>query len=272
MSRLGLEDRADNVALARGVGWPDTEGDWNAIHAGAYVVGVRIEGGLVGQGALGVYGRAGTIAKMIVAPRFQRQGVGKAILASLMDEAERRGVGILGLVATPLGRPLYVRAGFVPVGDVIGLAGIPDVASLDDSTGSMGPFEELLRFDERCLGCSRQGMLRVRFREATLSASVRSSEGRLCGYALATAQGEHTVVGPVIAETLENAQALVGSILCRVPGPVRIDVPGGNHSFLAWLGHLGLREQKNRPEMARGGDRLPWQVPERFALAAQAWG
>lgn len=115
-------------------------------------------------------------------------------------------------------------------------------------------------------------MLWARFREATLSSAVRNSDGRLCGYVLATAQGEHTVVGPVIAETLEHAQILVASILCRASGPVKIDVPGGNDPFLAWLGRLGLREQKNRPEMARGGDRLPWQVSERFALAAQAWG
>jgi len=103
--RLGLDDRARNVALARDVGWPDTEGDWSAVHAGARVVGVWDGERLVGQGALGLYGRAGTVAKMIVAPSFQRRGVGKAILASLIAEAERRGIGILGLVATPLGRP-----------------------------------------------------------------------------------------------------------------------------------------------------------------------
>jgi GNAT superfamily N-acetyltransferase len=272
IARLGLDDRANNVALARDVGWPDTEGDWNAVHAGALVVGVWAGERLVGQGALGHYGRAGTIAKMIVAPRFQRRGVGRAILASLIAEAECRGIGILGLVATPLGRPLYDRAGFLPVGDVIGLVGIPDAASLVDSAGPIVQFEEMLRIDERYLGCSREGMLRARFREAILSSAVTGSDGTLCGYALATAQGEHTVVGPVIAETLEIAQALVGSILCRARGPVRIDVPGGSGPFLAWLGHLGLREQKNRPEMARGADRLPWQVSERFALAAQAWG
>jgi hypothetical protein len=27
-----------------------------------------------------------------------------------------------------------------------------------------------------------------------------------------------------------------------------------------------------RAEMARGAERLQWQVPERFALIAQAWG
>jgi len=80
VASLSLDDRADNVSLARDVGWPDTEGDWNVIHAGAHVVGVRVGGRLVGQGALGLYGRVGT--------------------------------------TTPLGRPLYHRAGFLPAGDV----------------------------------------------------------------------------------------------------------------------------------------------------------
>jgi hypothetical protein len=60
VTRLTIDDIGDNLALAREVGWPDTESDWSVIHRGAIVVGVRAEGSLVGQGALGVYGQAGT--------------------------------------------------------------------------------------------------------------------------------------------------------------------------------------------------------------------
>jgi hypothetical protein len=35
---------------------------------------------------------------------------------------------------------------------------------------------------------------------------------------------------------------------------------------------LGLREMSVRVEMAFRTVRAPWQVPERFALASQAWG
>jgi hypothetical protein len=54
-------------------------------------------------------------------------------------------------------------------------------------------------------------------------------------------------------------------------GPLRIDVPVEQVAFREWFYAQGLREQKRRLEMARGCDRLPWQVPQRFALAAQAW-
>ncbi|HVW25381.1 MAG TPA: hypothetical protein VHC69_08420 [Polyangiaceae bacterium] len=75
IQRLTHADIADDVALARSVGWQDVEGDRKVIHDAALVMGIRREGTLIAQGALGVYDRAGTIAKMIVAPAFQRQGL-----------------------------------------------------------------------------------------------------------------------------------------------------------------------------------------------------
>lgn len=272
VERLAIDVIRQNVALAHEVGWPDTEGDWTVIHEGAMVVGAWAEGGLVGQGALGLYGRAGTIAKMIVAPRFQRRGLGAQILQVLLAEAASRSMTTLGLVATPLGRPLYEREGFVPVGDVVGLGGMPGALSPDRSTSSLEHVEPLLAVDQRWLGCSREAMLRARFRAATTRLSIVGRGGELAGYALVTAQGEHSVVGPVVAETEVQARALVRSILCSVAGPVRIDIPGEHVAFQQWLGTLGLREQKRRSEMARGCGSLPWQAPQRFALAAQAWG
>jgi GNAT superfamily N-acetyltransferase len=272
VTRLTRESIGDNVALAHEVGWPDTEDDWNVIHEGALVVGVWVDGKLVAQGALGLYGRAGTIAKMIVKPRFQRQGIGNQILKALLDEAERRAIGILGLVATPFGRPLYEGAGFMSVGEVVGLGGTPTGCLPVDSTRPLESVEGMLCLDQSCLGCSRQDVLRARFDKAIATSSVVGAEGELCGYALATAQGGHFVVGPLVAKTEEHAQALFESIVWSLPGPVRIDVPGERTTFRAWLSRLGLKQQKMRPEMARGGERLPWQAPERFALAAQAWG
>jgi hypothetical protein len=52
---------------------------------------------------------------------------------------------------------------------------------------------------------------------------------------------------------------------------VRIDVPVEHVGFRSWLVTLGLQERAQRVEMARS-KRVPWQVPQRFALATQAWG
>jgi hypothetical protein len=115
-------------------------------------------------------------------------------------------------------------------------------------------------------------MLRARFREAIAMSASMQGEGKLGGYALATAQGATALIGPVIAASEGDARALTAALIRTSPGPARIDVPAEQHGFRQWLGRIGFREQSARLEMARGAPRLPWQVPQRFALASQAWG
>ena len=68
IERLTVADLPHDVALSRSVHWPDTDADWRALHAGARVLGIRNQGKLVAHGALGDYGVAATLAKMVVAP------------------------------------------------------------------------------------------------------------------------------------------------------------------------------------------------------------
>ena len=272
VERLTHSDIAENVALVHGVGWRDSETDWQVVHDAALVLGVRREGSLVAEGALGVYGDAGTIAKMVVEARFQRHGLGSRILSALMSEAEHRGISTLGLVATPFGRPLYERRGFVPVGEVVVLTGTPDIAEPAEAAAPLVTVEPALRAERRFIACDRGTMLAARLRVAIASSSLGGDADAPRGYAMATAQGDNALVGPIIAQDEPAARALFSSIHRRVGGAVRIDVPGELGSFRQWLCSLGLVEQGVRVEMARGAERLPWQVPERFALAAQAWG
>lgn len=208
---------------------------------------------------------------MIVDPDCQARGIGSQILKVLLSEAERRGLEILGLVPTPLGRPLYDRAGFTPVGDVIGLAGVATADAFDGPTersDSTEPLraEALVRYDERTLGCSRDGMLRARFREAVATASSLGPDGGLSGYAMATAQGDHCVVGPVVAETEAQARALIRSLLRSVRGPVRIDVPGEHTRFREWLAAAIVcpgRCPSDLPWLPRLGARIEKRVASR---------
>lgn len=273
---LTPSDIPDNVALAQAVGWQDVESDWRVLHDAALVLGARRERRLVAQGALGVYGKAGTIAKMVVAPECQRGGLGAALLDALLHEASRQSVTIIGLVATPFGQPLYERRKFVTVGEVVVLTGTParitsDVALTEIGCGPLNDARVAADLNEQWLGCSRAAMLGARFREAAATAMTLSAAGPR-GFAMATAQGPLSLVGPIIAETENDARALTRHLFVNLSGGVRVDVPAEQGAFRTWLRGLGLRELGARSEMALGAARLPWQVPQRFALAAQAWG
>jgi GNAT superfamily N-acetyltransferase len=262
-----------NVALAQQVGWPDDEADWRVLHEAALVLGVRRAGQLVGHGALAPYPpNAGSIAKMVVAPSAQKQGIGAAILDALLAEGERRGLTTIGLVATPFGQPLYESRGFKVTGEVavfIGTAAALD--RLGDPLRPIGEIEAVIAYERRFIACSRAAMLRGRQGEARASAVARAPDGSVCGFAFAVAKSPYLLVGPVIADTEELARALIRAILARNTGPVRIDVPAEQVGLRGWLRSLGVPDKGLRAEMSLGGA-LPWCVPQRFVLASQAWG
>jgi hypothetical protein len=59
---LTAADIASNVRLSQAVGWTDTEAEWRVIHEAALVLGVHLDAELVGQGALGSFDVARSLA------------------------------------------------------------------------------------------------------------------------------------------------------------------------------------------------------------------
>jgi GNAT superfamily N-acetyltransferase len=270
MSTLAIEtlsaaDIPSNVQLCHAVGWPDTEAEWRVIHEAAVVLGVRRAGQLVGQGALGLYEGAGSIAKMVIAPDAQRQGIGAAILDGLLHEADSRSLPVVGLVATAFGRPLYESRGFEALGGVCILMGTPHLNEALTVAPRVSDAEQIVALERRFNGCARTAVLSGRLRESNATALLAG------GFALATAHEFGARLGPVLADSEATARALTMSICRAVGGPVRVDVPAAQNAFRAWLLDLGLVEKGVNVEMSRGGA-LPWSTPQRFALATQAWG
>ncbi|MEI9941287.1 MAG: GNAT family N-acetyltransferase [Pseudomonadota bacterium] len=265
LEALSAEDIPKNVALSNSVGWPDTESEWRVVYQAALVLGVKREGELIGQGALGLFEGSASIAKMVVASSAQRQGIGGKILDALLNEADRRSLFQVGLVATPLGRALYESRGFSPGGDVAILAGTSQLSGEPSGSATVETSEQLLAIERRFTGSARAAVLRARLQEASASAICAN------GFALATPQPLGTRVGPIFADGEATARALTGDLFRRVGGPVRLDVPGEQRAFRAWLTGLGLVEKGVHLEMSRGGA-PPWHVPQRFGQATQAWG
>jgi GNAT superfamily N-acetyltransferase len=269
IERLAPPDAPANVELSRSVGWKDVESEWRVLHEAADVRGVRRAGGLVAQGVLGDYGSCATLAKMIVASELQRRGLGARLLDGFLTQANARGIPV-GLCATDQGRPLYESRQFVASGELMILFGTPKVGTV--AGGAVVPLldaENAVELDREFSGCDRSRMLRARFREA--SARCWLSEGER-GFGLCDVRADHALVGPILAETERGARRLALALFAAAPGPVRIDVPAEHNAFRQWLVGLGLHEHSQRVEMARGAPRMPWQCPQRFALATQAWG
>lgn len=74
--------------------------------------GLEVDGRLVSMGTLIDFGSSAWVAQLITDPGHQGRGLGSKVLRFLIDEAARRGITTLSLVATEQGFPLYEKAGF----------------------------------------------------------------------------------------------------------------------------------------------------------------
>jgi hypothetical protein len=101
---------------------------------------------------------------------------------------------------------------------------------------------------------------------------VIDRRGRITGYAIARRFGRGYVVGPVAAESVEDAQGLILDQLSRLNGQfVRIDVYA-EHGLGDWLDGLGLVRAGGATAMVKGRRPVPDGAACMFALANQSFG
>jgi ribosomal protein S18 acetylase RimI-like enzyme len=110
------------VELRAAVGWGGLEADYPAALAGywASVGGFNAAGALVAWCAVLSDGvRHAVLLDVIVHPRWQRRGVGRALLARAIEHITSHGITIVHVDFTPENAAFYERCGFA-----IGLGGI----------------------------------------------------------------------------------------------------------------------------------------------------
>ncbi len=271
---LSLDDIDAAVSLARSVGWNDTADDWRTLFACGRVFGHKDgAGALVSTGAVCNFGEVAALAKMIVHASARGRGLARQlVLHALATRDDARSLACL--VATDLGKPVYARLGFAPVGGVTILLGHLErrarrahVVALDEADR-----DGLLALDRAVLGCDRARALIPRLTQARRSVVVRGSGGEIVAFGLAVEQRDILLVGPVLAPDEATALDVIDALVEDEPRRVRIDLPSSHHGAIEALRTAGLSPQAERAEMSIGGASPPGARARRFALLAQAYG
>lgn len=194
---------------------------------------------LVATGIATRFGTMGFIGSMITMPDVQGQGLGRRVLASLMDWLEEEGVTRVELEATPAGRRLYeYHFGFEPRWDSLratlepgsALERDPDVipvASEDD-------WQVLAELDGYAFGADRLDLLRsIGEAPGSKLLALPGPDGMLA-YGLIRG----TRLGPVVGRDPESTARVVRSLVAGVPAPVSCGTGGheGIRDFWEGLG------------------------------------
>jgi GNAT superfamily N-acetyltransferase len=261
------------LRLSQEMVWPYRREDWEFAATVGQGLVLERAGEVIGTAMWWNYGQAyATAGMIIVTPSAQGLGCGSRLFSALLDGTDGRNVL---LNSTEEGLTLYKRRGFTAWGTVLQhqgplTAAVPPNTYDDIRPATVSDLAAIQVFDERATGMPRPSMVAALADAGTVIVIERV--GRVAGYAIARRFGRGYVVGPVAAESAQDARLLMLAQLSKLQGQfVRIDVYA-EHGLGDWLERLGLERVGYATAMVKG--RLPASGgPARmYALANQSFG
>ncbi|MHC4405256.1 MAG: GNAT family N-acetyltransferase [Planctomycetota bacterium] len=245
------------LRLREQAGFNQTEADWRRFLElepdGCFVA--ELDGTPAGTVTNCVFDTVGWIAMVLVDKRFRGRGIGTRLVEHALAYLDGRGVPTARLDATPRGRPIYEKLGFVAEYD---LARWEGVASGGASRAGVRPVEAddlgfVLELDQGVTGTDRGRLVERLCRERPDAMRVFGDRGKIEGYLTLRDGANAAQIGPGVALTPEAGRALADAALeLAAGGLVFLDVPNDNAPGTCWARSKGLVVQRGFTRMRRG--------------------
>ena len=266
---LGPADLEKCAALSVDRGWLPEKSKWLLLleHAEAFGVDAP-DGGLAGAVVLARYGKdLASAGMMLVAARYDRRGLGRALMEHLLDAA---GGATVTLFATDAGKPLYEKLGFRTIRRSASFVGRfragrapADNSKMRSRPAGPADMAAILDVDMAAFGADR-GQILTSLPGFAEQLRVLETQAGMAGYAAAWRNGPaSTVIGPLVAPDGAAARLLVTDLATRARTPVRLDLDPDRPELPGWVGGRGLEPVGRTLVMARGG-RAPRGTPGRL--------
>lgn len=254
---MTTSDLASSLRLSAQAGWNQTDADWRRF--------LRLEpdGCFVAEWADApvattvafVFGTVGWIAMVLVDEAFRHRGIASRLVEHALQYLERRGVRTTRLDATPLGRPVYERLGFLPEYPLVRMQGV--VAPPAESPGFVSLPADYVRqagdLDRQITGTPRQRLIQTLYDERPEAAAAAFTEAGLAGYAMWRPGRRASQIGPAMALSPQTGGDLLDQITQRcTAGSVFADVPTDNTAAVAWFKSRAFTVQRDFTRMYLG--------------------
>jgi GNAT superfamily N-acetyltransferase len=269
-------DLDDGLRLSTQAGWNQTSSDWKRVLelCPEGLLAGRLDGRLVATGSVAAIGsRIRWIGMILVDESVRGRGYGSQMMDRCLGLARRSGDEIVGLDASDLGRPVYLKKGFVDVAPIDRWAGVLSGGGDPREVGqvSLGSFEQVSALDQRACGVDRSGLLRSLILQPGAVCFASSGNG-LNGFAFLLPGRTCSHIGPVVAEDGATMADLLGAVSHHVKeAPVILDSLRSNVN--SWmLERFGLTISRRLTRMTLG-ESTPVLMGSRIRAAVSfTWG
>ncbi|MFT3691090.1 GNAT family N-acetyltransferase [Paenirhodobacter sp.] len=260
--------------LSVGVGWTHRPEDWEAVLSLGEGIFVVDEIGRAVASAMWFPFTEGlaSIGMVITAPRLQEYGTGRWLMGQILDRAGERD---LMLSATNAAYRLYCSLGLTP-GPTIHLHSGFATTPPDAPPLEVRPLRPEDEAEVRALDAHAFTVPRDRVMDhlrAIGQGTVLLRQGRIAGFAFCRPFGRGHVIGPVVADTQQEAIALIAPHIRAHPGGfLRLDTRETEGPLRDYLTACGMKLQEMATSMSRGTERFSQRHPRIFGLFSQALG
>jgi len=262
---LRLLTRSDipaGMVLKDYAGWNQTPADWErflrASPTGCFAV--EMDGKVVGTSTTITYGgRVAWIGMVLVDPAYRGRGIGTRLLERAVEHLEETGVATIKLDATPQGRSIYEKMGFVPEYEIERWVLYRAAATVPAPAQAPLPdIEKIIEADLEAFGADRSELLRSLHADAPDFTLAVELEGEVIGYALGRGGSRADHLGPWMAWDRPTGRELLDEFLRRsARDTVFVDCLKNNEMARELLSSRGFLISRPFTRMVRGPNTYP---------------
>ena len=263
-------------------GWNQTSADWKRFLVSSPRGCFVMEDGnkVVGTAAtIGYENRFAWIGMVLVDPEYRKQGIGTQLLNKTIEHLDHANISTIKLDATPLGKPLYAKLGFVnefeierwvlkrPPGTISTIPSTPPAPLTEDQQ------QEIFTLDRKCFGADRSFLLRSLCDQAPELAITAWQNGVPPCFAF----GRHGLFadhfGPCMATSRVAAENLLRAFLTRSSRETLIvDCIKSNPGVVESLAAIGFVPSRPLTRMVRGPNAYPGRPDSLWAILGPEFG
>ena len=264
---LGADAAREALLLSTEAHWNQNEADWRFFITKGTVFGIRDgDSGLIATAALLPYtSNNAWISMVLVTQNRRRRGLATRLLDACLEAAAKQGL-TTWLDATPAGATVYGPLGFEPTLELRRLRLAGSGARTASRPVSDGNHEEFIARDRYAMGFDRSALLRELSERPGSRLVSRGSAMGLIRDGRTARQ-----IGPLFADDVVSAAALVDMVAQSESGPILIDVVHDHQAFLERLTGSGWSIERPFQRMRFGRTATKASNPP-FAVAGPEYG
>ena len=254
---MTAEDVPLGMRLKAQARFNQTEADWRRFldlgPDGCFVA--ELDGEPVGTVTNCLFGSVGWIAMLLVDERVRGRGIGTRLLEHALAYLDARGARCARLDATPRGRPIYEKLGFVAEYELARWEGAASGGGSAEGVRPVTPdrLGAVVELDRQAHGTDRRRLIERLYQERREAMCLFQADDKIAGYLTSRAGSNAAQIGPGAALSDAAGRALGDAAIERCVGhAVFVDVPVDNAPATRWAESKGLAVQRHFTRMRRG--------------------